>query len=76
MAIVICVYIFMDKVMSWLDKLNYPCAFDYLPYLAQERFVFWFYDVQSTVFQYFKCDSSQIHVSWAIFNQYLNSLLS
>ena len=34
-----------------------------------------FYAV-STVFQLFNSDSSQIHVSWTIFNQYLTSLLS
>ena len=34
-----------------------------------------FYAV-STVFQLFNSDSSQIHVSWTIFNQYLTSPLS
>ena len=34
-----------------------------------------FYAV-STVFQLFNGDSSQIHVSWTIFNQYLTSPLS
>ena len=30
----------------------------------------------STVFKLLNSDSSQIHVSWIIFNQYINSLLS
>ena len=30
----------------------------------------------STVFQLLNSDSSQIHVSWTVFNQYLTSLLS
>ena len=34
-----------------------------------------FYPV-STVFQLFNGDSSQIHVSWTFFNQYLTSPLS
>ena len=38
-------------------------------------FLWGFYAV-STVFQFFKDDSSQIRVSWTIFNHYLNSPLS
>ena len=34
-----------------------------------------FYAV-STLFKFFNSDSSQIHVSWTIFNQYLTSPLS
>ena len=43
--------------------------------LCKEFVCLGFYAV-STVFQLFNCDSSQIHVSWTIFNQYLTGPLS
>ena len=39
-------------------------------------FFFGFFYAVSTVFQLFNGDSSQIHVSWTTFNQYLTSPLS
>ena len=46
-------------------------------FTAIGNLLFWlgFYAV-STVFKLFNGDSSQIHVSWTIFNQYLTSPLS
>ena len=43
---------------------------------GEEGFAYLKFYAISTVFQLFNSDSSQIHVSWTIFNQYLTSPLS
>ena len=58
----------------WMTKM-----FDQFIMIWEDLFVLFVclgFHVISTVFQLFNSDSSQIHVSWTIFNQYLTSPLS
>ena len=59
------------KTESSLDQQELKSDHDLL---ACKRVCFWFYAVLK-VFQFFNGDSSQIHGSWTIFNQYLTSPL-